>query len=291
MALIRAADPWASLDAQRASAGAGAPAPAPDAPDPEARTVRFETVAARPASAPGGARVGTGAMRIGAPLVENRPVRKVLDHPLHPSAPAWPFGMGRRATLLEHARVDLAPPDGAAWRSSSARAGPSAFGAQASSHRANAASARFTTAPRVAPWVQAAERGRDEPGPAEHASGVLRMHALGAGGCGARGSAGTAGARRQPPLPVGHFRHRAAEREGEGGAEPEYVPYPLMHVRPIRAGIAPAAGRAPRAPPASGARTFGTARRETALAAPRGAGGEGAGARRGVRPYYVPMTR
>ncbi|KAJ1635193.1 hypothetical protein T492DRAFT_967690 [Pavlovales sp. CCMP2436] len=188
--------------------------------------------------------------------------------------------MSDRGTPLDRGYVDLARPRSA---SSSRAKGWSAFGAQAVSQRATAATTRFATEPRVAAWLQDAERRRDEPGPAAKGSGMLRHKAI--SGVRAHPSrAGTATARRH--LPPGHFRHVSGS---DPNAETEFIPYPLLHVRPIKGGVRNAAGRGPPGVPAGGARTFGTARRETAMGVARGP--SGGAARVEPRLYYVPMTR
>lgn len=306
---MASADPWSALEAQRKAAAPAAAAPAAAAAAPAdapadalaQRTIRFGDTATEPAA--GGAVLGTTrpfsaparARQPPSHIVENRQVRKVLDHPLRPSAPAWPFSTSLRPadrrSLFDRGHVDLAPWDGAKVASSSTRKGWSSFGVQTVSQRATAAAVVFPTQPRVPAWQQNAERRRSEPGPANNASGVLRFKAIGAPPA-RHGSAGTAAARRQPPLPAGHFRHVPDPANAEGAA---YVPYPLLHVRPIAGGIHSAPGRGPRAQAAQaggGARTFGTARRQCALAAPHGVGERRAGG--GAQPrtlYYVPMTR
>lgn len=276
---LAGSSPWSALDAQRAQkAAASAPAShvaaAPDATQPAAaapaadeaakRTLRFGNTAAgtkgstRPLSAPD---------RRATPLAERRQPR---DAP--PGA-----GAHRQGAHLDFEKwAGTKPATGGRGRQ-----GWSSFGVQTVSQRPTAAMAAFPTGPRVPVWLQNAERRRSEPGPADHASGVLRFHGVGQEAA-RRDGAGTAAARRQPPLPTGHFRHAP---DPEGGYV--HVPYPLLHVRPIRGGLGGAApARGPHAKSAGGARTFGTARRETAMAVPFGAG------RKQPRAlYYVPTTR
>jgi hypothetical protein len=240
-------------------------------------------------------------------LVENRRVRKVLDHPLLPSAPAYPFAGGRRVFGGGDGRgvldgeagiVDLAPWDRPGTADSTRDPGWSAFGTQTASHRATAAVVAFERAPRVAAWVREAEARALEPGPGRYGSGLMRHKAL-APAAARAGSAGSARARRQDSLPAGHFRHYpregavSARADGAGHATYEYVPYPLLHVRPVTGGAHGRAGGAgARTPSGVVGSTFGTARRQTAFSATPavGIGARTRGAE-GPRAYYVPMTR
>lgn len=300
--------------------------PAPDSrprsagPPGTASTARLRSddVAARTRSIdalarPLPSRVAPPAQRF--PLTRNDPVPKVLDHPLRPSSPAYPFATARRgvpgavptrpptANELARARIDLRPPrDVYAPRRGEAlfHRGWSAFGDQPLSARETAPAPRFPRQPREAAWEAAAKRRASEPAPDRYGSGMMRHRAVAPYAPTVQGLHtarhpppkvwGTAAARGHPSKPTGTFRYlpgevqhghtlQPAERaDARRGAGAQLLPYQLL--RPRR--------RVHAAPPAP--RGFGGSAKRTCALGPA----PNAGSLRGGESapfYYTPVTR